>query len=39
MRQMQLKARAYHWVLKFSGTVADLAGAEALQFQPKFELM
>ena len=30
MRQLQLTARAYHRVLKFSRTIADLAGAEAI---------
>lgn len=48
MRQLQLNARAYHRVLKLSLTIADLAGseaithahlAEALQYQPKLELM
>lgn len=48
MRQMQLTARAYHWVLMLSRTIADLAGsesitqvhlAEALQYRLKLELM
>ena len=48
MRQLRLTARAYHWVLKLSRTIADLAGsdaitqvhlAEALQYRPKLDLM
>jgi magnesium chelatase family protein len=48
MRQLQSTARAYHWVLKLSRTIADLTGseaitqvhlAEALQYRPKLELM
>jgi magnesium chelatase family protein len=48
MRQIQLIARVYHRVLKLSRTIAVLAGseaitqvhlAEALQYQPKLELM
>jgi len=48
MRQPQLTARAYHWVLKLSRTIADLAGseaitqvhlAEALQYRPKMGMM
>ena len=44
MSQMQLSARAYHRVLKFARTIADLADeaminpqhlAEALQYRPK----
>jgi magnesium chelatase family protein len=31
MRQMQLSARAYHRVLKLARTIADLAGADAIQ--------
>jgi len=47
-KQLQLTARAYHWVLKLSHTIADLAGSEAitqehlakeLQYRPKLELM
>lgn len=48
MRQMKLKAGAYHWVFKLSRTIADLAGlepitlvhlTEALQYRPKLDLM
>ena len=48
MNQMQLSARAYHQVLKLSGTIADLAVAEqiapthlaeALQYWPKLGMM
>lgn len=44
MAQLQLSARAYHWVLKLARTIADLAGsdriapyhlAEALQYRSK----
>jgi magnesium chelatase family protein len=44
MQQMNLSVRAYHWVLKHSRTLADLAGeesirpnhlAEALQYRPR----
>lgn len=31
--QLSLSARAYHRVLKVARTVADLAGAEAIQYQ------
>ncbi len=31
MAQLQLSARAFHWVLKLARTVADLAGSEAIQ--------
>lgn len=42
--QLQLSARAYHYILKLSRTIADLVGsdeiisthlAEALQYRPK----
>jgi len=48
MRQLQLTARAYLQVFKFSHTIADLAGSEAitqvhlaetLQYRPKLELI
>jgi magnesium chelatase family protein len=47
MNQMQLSARAYHWVLRLARTIANLAGeneiapthlAEALQYRPKILL-
>ena len=31
MQQMQLSARAYHRILKLAGTIAVLAGSEAIQ--------
>jgi len=31
MRQMNLSARAYHRILKLARTIADLAGADAIQ--------
>jgi len=31
MRQMTLSARAYHRILKLARTIADLAGADAIQ--------
>jgi predicted ATPase with chaperone activity len=37
MGQIQLMARAYHNMLKFSRTVADLL--EALKYWPKLALM
>ena len=46
--QLELKARAYHRVLKFSQTIADMPGSEvitqvhlaqALQFWPRLVLM